>query len=239
MTALRLSRIALTASLAAFFSLIAFGNITDYGTNFAFVQHVMSMDTTFRSPGVMWRAVTAPWAHHAAYAAIIAWQVGTAALLWFGVSAPDEPERPYCWLSYPNEVAPGGLRDEDAVGRLTRSGHGLVVVPSPSAAEILADRAHWPQPRELAALTPERSPQDVVDALAREVPASATAIALVGHEPALPRLASYLLTGSASTLSFDWRKGGVMRLLWTGHPFAGAASLVWFAPPRALRRLAG
>ena len=57
MTALRLSRTALTASLAAFFSLIAFGNITDYGTNFAFVQHVMSMDTTFRSPGVMWRAI--------------------------------------------------------------------------------------------------------------------------------------------------------------------------------------
>ncbi|NMJ42317.1 DUF2165 domain-containing protein [Roseomonas sp. JC162] len=85
MSALRLSRIALTASLAAFFSLIAFGNITDYGTNFAFVQHVLSMDTTFRSPGVMWRAVTAPWAHHAAYAAIIAWQVGTAVFLWVGV----------------------------------------------------------------------------------------------------------------------------------------------------------
>ncbi len=85
MTALRLSRIALTAAVAAFFTLIAFGNLTDYGSNFAFVQHVMSMDTTFRSPGVMWRAVTSPWAHHLAYAAIIGWQVGTAALLWFGV----------------------------------------------------------------------------------------------------------------------------------------------------------
>ncbi|MBR0678949.1 DUF2165 domain-containing protein [Roseomonas eburnea] len=86
MTAPRLSRIALTASLAAFFSLIAFGNVTDYGSNFAFVQHVMSMDTTFRSPGVMWRAVTSPAMHHAAYLAIIAWQAGTALLLWIGVA---------------------------------------------------------------------------------------------------------------------------------------------------------
>ncbi len=85
MTALRLSRMAISAAVAVFFTLIAFGNLTDYGTNLAFVRHVMSMDTTFRSPGVMWRAITAPWAHHLAYAAIIAWQVGTAMLLWYGV----------------------------------------------------------------------------------------------------------------------------------------------------------
>lgn len=84
--ALRLSRIALTASVALLFTLIAFGNISDYGTNFAFVQHVMSMDTTFRSPGVMWRAMTEPALHHAVYATIIIWQVSTAALLWTGTA---------------------------------------------------------------------------------------------------------------------------------------------------------
>lgn len=86
MAALRLSRIALTASVALLFTLIAFGNITDYGTNFAFVQHVMSMDTTFRSPGVMWRAVTQPALHHIVYGTIIAWQFCTAALLWAGTA---------------------------------------------------------------------------------------------------------------------------------------------------------
>ncbi|HEY2699664.1 MAG TPA: DUF2165 family protein, partial [Pseudonocardiaceae bacterium] len=29
---------------------IAFGNITDFGTNQAFVVHVLAMDTTFESP---------------------------------------------------------------------------------------------------------------------------------------------------------------------------------------------
>ncbi len=34
---LRLSRLALTASVALFFVLVAFGNVTDYPTNLAFV----------------------------------------------------------------------------------------------------------------------------------------------------------------------------------------------------------
>jgi hypothetical protein len=33
------------AYIGVFGLLTAFGNITDYGSNFAFVQHVMSMDT--------------------------------------------------------------------------------------------------------------------------------------------------------------------------------------------------
>ena len=86
MSALRLSRMALAASVAALFTLVAFGNVTDYGSNFAFVQHVLAMDTTFGSPGVMWRAITSPAVHHAAYVAIIGWQAGTAALLWVGVA---------------------------------------------------------------------------------------------------------------------------------------------------------
>jgi hypothetical protein len=43
----RLSKIILCLCLAAFAFLVTFGNITDYGSNFAFVQHVLSMDTTF------------------------------------------------------------------------------------------------------------------------------------------------------------------------------------------------
>lgn len=85
MTALRLSRLSLTASVALFFTLVAIGNITDYGANFAFVGHVLSMDTTFRSTALMWRALTSPVIHHAAYLLIIAWQVMTTVLLWRGV----------------------------------------------------------------------------------------------------------------------------------------------------------
>lgn len=85
MTAIRFSRILLVATVALFFALVALGNAVDYGSNFAFVQHVLSMDTTFKSPALMGRAITDPTLHHAAYALIIAWQIGTALLLWVGV----------------------------------------------------------------------------------------------------------------------------------------------------------
>ncbi len=85
MTTLRLSRIALVIAVAFFFTLVAFGNITDYGANWKFVTHVMSMDTTFQDPDLMWRAVTDPTLQHAAYGTIITWQVLTALVLWIGV----------------------------------------------------------------------------------------------------------------------------------------------------------
>ncbi|MGE0725921.1 MAG: DUF2165 family protein [Alphaproteobacteria bacterium] len=84
MPALRLSRIALVATNAVFFALVALGNVTDYPSNFAFVQHVLAMDTTFKSPNLMWRAITAPSLHHTAYLAIIAWEILTAVLLLVG-----------------------------------------------------------------------------------------------------------------------------------------------------------
>lgn len=46
--------------LAAFAFMVTFGNVTDYGSNFAFVQHVLSMDTTFPGNALMYRAITNP-----------------------------------------------------------------------------------------------------------------------------------------------------------------------------------
>ncbi|KWT64258.1 putative membrane protein [Hyphomicrobium sulfonivorans] len=51
--------------------LIGLDNIIDYGTNYAFVQHVMSMDTIFPTSTLTWRAITSPLLHHLAYALII------------------------------------------------------------------------------------------------------------------------------------------------------------------------
>ncbi len=82
--ALRLSRLSMVAAVALFFTLVAWGNIVDYGANFAFVQHVLTMDTTFKSPALMGRAIETPALHHAAYWLIIGWQVLTAALCWSG-----------------------------------------------------------------------------------------------------------------------------------------------------------
>ncbi len=68
----RLSKATLTLFAGMFALLVGVDNIIDYGTNFAFVRHVLSMDTTFPGNALLWRAITSDWAHHAAYAGIIA-----------------------------------------------------------------------------------------------------------------------------------------------------------------------
>lgn len=47
------------------------GNITDSESNLQFVRHVFSMDTTYNSPDIMWRAVTAPSVHMIGFISII------------------------------------------------------------------------------------------------------------------------------------------------------------------------
>ena len=76
----RLSKVGLTLSLAVFALLVGIDNIIDYGTNFAFVQHVLSMDTTFPNNKLMWRAITSDWVHHAAYWLIIASELAVGVL---------------------------------------------------------------------------------------------------------------------------------------------------------------
>jgi predicted small integral membrane protein len=87
MLIMRAAKIAIVAAVAAFATLVAFDNITDYGTNFVFVQHVLSMDTVFPSSAIGYRAITSPALHHAAYALIIAAEAATGALCWIGVLA--------------------------------------------------------------------------------------------------------------------------------------------------------
>jgi len=82
--AVRLCKVAIVAAVALFFTLVAFGNITDYGSNWQFVRHVLSMDTTFPNSSLHWRAITNPALQAAGYWLIIAVQVVTAVLLWAG-----------------------------------------------------------------------------------------------------------------------------------------------------------
>src|SRR3954449_222928 len=84
MVVVRACKVALVAALALFFTCVAFGNITDHDSNWEFVQHVLSMDTTFPNSKLHWRAVTDSNLQHAAYWLIIGTQAATAALLWLG-----------------------------------------------------------------------------------------------------------------------------------------------------------
>ena len=81
---IRVSKIALAGASAFFLLLVVFNNLTDYGSNFEFVKHVLSMDTTFPGNAGMWRAQTSPAVHHAFYATIILWETVTCVLLGAG-----------------------------------------------------------------------------------------------------------------------------------------------------------
>ena len=87
MIAIRAAKAATVAAIALFATLVAFGNLTDYNTNFVFVEHVMSMDTIFPFSTIKYRTITSPALWHAAYALIIAMEAGTALLCWIGAAA--------------------------------------------------------------------------------------------------------------------------------------------------------
>ncbi|MEU7136187.1 DUF2165 domain-containing protein [Streptomyces sp. NPDC046261] len=72
---------ALTATMAVYITLVAFGNITDFGTNQEYVRHVLAMDTTFQDEDLMWRAVTDRTLQDAVYVLIIIWEVLAAFVL--------------------------------------------------------------------------------------------------------------------------------------------------------------
>ncbi|MET3791395.1 putative small integral membrane protein [Aquamicrobium terrae] len=84
MLIMRASKVAAVAAIAFFASLVAFGNITDYQTNFNFVFHVFEMDTIFPDATIKYRAITNPALQHAAYMLIIAAETATAILCWIG-----------------------------------------------------------------------------------------------------------------------------------------------------------
>ena len=92
---IRLCKIALTACSCAFLALVVFNNATDYGSNYQFIRHVLSMDTTFPGNSGLWRAVSSAAACRVFYGAIIAWEaaagilIGAGALrLWKARAAP-------------------------------------------------------------------------------------------------------------------------------------------------------
>jgi predicted small integral membrane protein len=85
--AVRLAKIVLLAALAAFAFIVTYDNIVDYNSNYEFVRHVLSMDTTFPNNALMYRAVTDPRLWTAAYVLIIVTEGLTSLLLVVGALA--------------------------------------------------------------------------------------------------------------------------------------------------------
>jgi predicted small integral membrane protein len=77
----RLCQTSLVAACALYMLLAVFNNLTDYGSNYQLVEHVLAMDTTFPGNSGMWRAIRNPVIHQVFYASIIAWEAVIALLL--------------------------------------------------------------------------------------------------------------------------------------------------------------
>ena len=64
-------------------------------------------------------------------------------------------------------------------------------------------------------------------------------IAIVGHEPQLGRLVSWLLSGEQQRAFVELKKGSACLLEFEGMVKAGAATLLWMIKPSQLRRIGG
>ena len=63
---IRLTKIALLIFFGGYAGLVSFSNLIDPQTNLVFIQHVLSMDTTFQKAELMGRAMTSPLLHQCA-----------------------------------------------------------------------------------------------------------------------------------------------------------------------------
>lgn len=93
---------------------------------------------------------------------------------------------------------------------------------TPSGPGVVEALAHDADPRALRPWLVRRVDQPLV--------------ALVGHEPQLSRLASWLLTGDPRSI-LQIKKAGACLLDLGDEPHPGSARLLWLLAPSALRRL--
>jgi phosphohistidine phosphatase len=82
------------------------------------------------------------------------------------------------------------------------------------------------------ALTPAGSPAAVIQELSKHM--RKARIALVGHEPNMGELAAHLI---GAKVALPFKKGAICRIDFAVFPPKGRGQLVWFLPPRLLRKL--
>jgi predicted small integral membrane protein len=83
----RIAKLLLLSAIALFYTLVVLNNTTDFDSNYQFVRHVLMMDSTFPGNKGMWRALNAPFWHLSFYFSVIAWEIVTMTLCWWGTIA--------------------------------------------------------------------------------------------------------------------------------------------------------
>ncbi|HEX7183387.1 MAG TPA: histidine phosphatase family protein [Thermoanaerobaculia bacterium] len=87
---------------------------------------------------------------------------------------------------------------------------------------------------EIEELAPETTPADFLRWLRQQ---KKDTIAVVGHEPSISLILSWLLTGNERRI-FSFRKGGACLLEFPDEVASGTATLLWALTPGQLRELA-
>jgi len=72
---IRYSKFLLMTYISLFGLLVLFSNLTDYSSNYEYVAHILSMDTTRENLSLSYRAITSPILHHRIYWFIITLEV--------------------------------------------------------------------------------------------------------------------------------------------------------------------
>ncbi|MHC8370357.1 DUF2165 family protein [Pseudomonas sp. MDT1-85] len=81
---IRYSKIILMAYISFFGLMVMYSNFTDYATNYEYVGHILSMDTTRENSNLSYRAITSPMLHHRIYWIIITLEVISTAFCLLG-----------------------------------------------------------------------------------------------------------------------------------------------------------
>ncbi|MFS2095658.1 DUF2165 family protein [Pseudomonas sp. Pseusp11] len=72
---IRYSKVILMAYISFFGLLVMFHNFTDYSSNYEYVAHILSMDTTQVNDNIRYRAIDSPMLHHRIYWFVITMEV--------------------------------------------------------------------------------------------------------------------------------------------------------------------
>jgi len=134
----------------------------------------------------------------------------------------------------------------EGISKLKKSTRGLAalgvtieqIVASPlvrtrqTAEAVAATLKNTPPIAISDALAPDGTTADIVEEIGTHVRKGR--VALVGHEPNLGELAAHLIGAHAP---IEFKKGGMCRIDLDELPPKGRGTLIWFAPPRMLRKI--
>jgi len=108
------------------------------------------------------------------------------------------------------------------------------LVRAKQTAALLAGAFHLEAAEEVEALAPGEPPQALLEWLRAR--GRNDLVAVVGHEPHLGMLVSWLLSGRPAAF-VELKKGGACLLDLGGRPAPGRAALLWLLSPAQLRHL--